>query len=53
VQAIDAGVDLVLVSKDPSVTHAAVQAVLSRARSDATFAAKVDAAARAVVAAKG
>ncbi|MDM7856036.1 glycoside hydrolase family 3 N-terminal domain-containing protein [Cellulomonas alba] len=52
VQAIDAGVDLVLVSKDPSVTHAAVQAVLGRARSDAAFAAKVDAAAHAVVAAK-
>jgi beta-N-acetylhexosaminidase len=53
VLAIDAGVDIVLVSKDPSVTHEAVQAVVSKAQADAAFAAKVDAAARAVVAAKG
>lgn len=52
VMAIDAGVDVVLVSKDPTVTHAAVTAVVDRARTDPAFAAKVDAAARAIVAAK-
>jgi hypothetical protein len=35
------------------VTHEAVQAVVSKAQGDAAFAAKVDAAAHAVVAAKG
>jgi len=53
VLALDAGVDLVLVSKDPTVTHAMVAAVLSRARSDAGFRAKVEAAAQHVLEAKG
>lgn len=52
VQAIDAGVDLVLASKVPDVAHEMVQAVLERARDDPEFAAKVDAAAARVVAAK-
>jgi beta-N-acetylhexosaminidase len=50
--AIDAGVDLVLVSNDPSVFPEMYQAVLSRAQSDPTFAAKVDASARRVLEAK-
>lgn len=47
--AVDAGVDLLLVSADPSVYPDMHQAVLSRAESDPEFAAKVDAAARRIV----
>ncbi|WP_156371667.1 glycoside hydrolase family 3 N-terminal domain-containing protein [Microbacterium sp. Leaf203] len=47
--AVDAGVDLLLVSADPSVYPDMHQAVLSRAESDPAFAAKVDAAARRIV----
>ena len=50
--AVDAGIDLLLVSADPSVYPEMRQAVLARAQSDPSFAAKVDAAARRVVAAK-
>jgi beta-N-acetylhexosaminidase len=49
---IEAGVDLVLVSADPSVFPEMYQAVLSRAKGDPAFAAKVDAAARRIVEAK-
>lgn len=49
---IDAGVDLLLVSADPSVFPEMYQAVLSRARSDEAFAAKVDAAVGRILAAK-
>ncbi|WP_180993350.1 glycoside hydrolase family 3 protein [Microbacterium testaceum] len=47
--AVDAGVDLLLVSADPSVYPEMRQAVLARAQSDPAFAAKVDAAARRIV----
>lgn len=47
--AVDAGVDLLLVSADPSVYPDMHQAVLARAESDPAFAAKVDAAARRIV----
>jgi beta-N-acetylhexosaminidase len=47
--AIQAGADIVLVSKDPTVAAAMVDAVLAEARSDKAFAALVDAAARRVV----
>ncbi|MFX7140882.1 hypothetical protein ABTH88_23380, partial [Acinetobacter baumannii] len=50
--AVAAGVDLLLVSADPSVYPAMRQAVLARAQADPAFAAKVDAAARRVLAAK-
>lgn len=50
--AIDAGVDLVLVSNDPAVFPEMYQAVLSRAQGDPTFAAKVDTSARRVLEAK-
>jgi beta-N-acetylhexosaminidase len=50
--AIDAGVDLVLVSADPSVFPEMYKAVLGRAYTDPAFAEKVDAAARRVVEAK-
>lgn len=50
--AIDAGVDLLLVSTDPSVFDEMYSAVLARAQSDPAFAAEVDAAARRVVTAK-
>ena len=50
--AVDAGVDLLLVSADPSVYPEMHQAVLSRAESDPAFAAKVDAAARRILAQK-
>lgn len=50
--AVDAGIDLLLVSADPSVYPEMRQAVLARAQSDPTFAAKVDAAATRVLAAK-
>jgi beta-N-acetylhexosaminidase len=47
--AIEAGVDIVLVSGDPTVAAQMVNAVLAKARTDKTFAALVDAAARRVV----
>ena len=50
--AIDAGVDLLLVSADASVFPAMYAAVLSRAQNDTAFAQKVDAAARRIVQAK-
>jgi beta-N-acetylhexosaminidase len=50
--AISAGVDLVLVSSDPSVFPAMYQAVLAKAQSDPSFAARVADAARTVVTAK-
>ncbi|ROS28052.1 glycoside hydrolase family 3 N-terminal domain-containing protein [Cellulomonas sp. PhB150] len=53
VLALQAGVDLVLVSKDPTVAHEMVTAVLDRARSDPAFAAQVRAAAQRVLVAKG
>jgi len=49
VRAIDAGVDIVLISNVPGLIGPMADAVLARARSDAAFRAKVDAAARAVV----
>jgi beta-N-acetylhexosaminidase len=52
VLAVDAGIDLLLVSADPSVYPEMRQAVLARAQSDAAFAAKVDAAATRILAAK-
>ncbi|MCP2265119.1 glycoside hydrolase family 3 N-terminal domain-containing protein [Promicromonospora thailandica] len=52
VRAVDAGVDLVLASAKPSVAPAMVDALLAAAREDPAFAAKVDAAAARVVAAK-
>ncbi|WP_150958947.1 glycoside hydrolase family 3 N-terminal domain-containing protein [Microbacterium testaceum] len=48
-RAVEAGVDLLLVSADPSVYPEMHESVLSRAQSDPAFAAKVDAAARRVV----
>jgi beta-N-acetylhexosaminidase len=51
-RAIDAGIDLVLVSADPSVLPEMYDAVLARAQDDPAFAARVDEAARRVVAAK-
>lgn len=53
VRAIAAGCDVVLVSRDPTVAAEMVQAVLDRAGSDPAFAARVDDAARRVLAAKG
>ncbi|SIT91865.1 beta-N-acetylhexosaminidase [Microbacterium sp. RU1D] len=50
--AVDAGVDLLLVSADPSVYPEMHQAVLSRAQTDPAFAAKVDAAVTRILAAK-
>jgi len=47
--AVDAGVDLLLVSADPSVYPEMHQAVLARAESDPAFAVKVDAAARRIM----
>lgn len=52
VLAVDAGIDLLLVSADPSVYPEMRHAVLARAQSDAAFAAKVDAAATRILAAK-
>jgi beta-N-acetylhexosaminidase len=52
VLAIDAGIDLLLVSADPSVYPEMRHAVLARAQSDPAFAAKVDAAATRILAAK-
>ena len=53
VMAIEAGCDVVLASKDPSVLPAMVQALLDKARADPAFAAVVAQAARRVLAAKG
>lgn len=52
VRAVDAGVDMVLASARPSVAPAMVDALIRKARDDPDFAAKVDAAAARVVAAK-
>ncbi|WP_292834240.1 glycoside hydrolase family 3 N-terminal domain-containing protein [Microbacterium sp.] len=52
VRAIEAGVDLVLVSADPSVLPAMYDAALARAQSDPAFALQVEAAAARVLAAK-
>jgi beta-N-acetylhexosaminidase len=52
IDAIEAGVDLVLVSKDPTVAPAMIAAVLAKARSDPAFARLVETAARRVVEAK-
>lgn len=52
VRAIEAGVDLVLVSADPSVLPAMYDAVLARAKADPVFAAQVTASASRVLAAK-
>lgn len=52
IMAISAGVDLVLVSADPTVYPAMYDAVLAKAQSDPAFAKLVDAAAARVVAAK-
>lgn len=52
VDAVDAGVDLVLASADPSVVPAMADALVARARKDPAFAKKVDASARRVLAAK-
>jgi beta-N-acetylhexosaminidase len=49
VRAIDAGVDIVLISNYPDLAAPMTQAVVARAQSDPAFRAKVDAAARAVV----
>jgi beta-N-acetylhexosaminidase len=52
VRAVAAGVDIVLASARPSVAPAMVDALVSAARTDPDLAAKVDAAAARVVAAK-
>jgi beta-N-acetylhexosaminidase len=52
VRAVGAGVDMVLASARPSVAPAMVDALVRKARDDRDFAAKVDAAAARVVAAK-
>jgi beta-N-acetylhexosaminidase len=52
VLAIEAGADIVLVSKDPTVAPAMVDAVLAKAEGDPAFADLVDAAARRVIAFK-
>ena len=49
VRAIDAGVDIVLISNVPGLAAPMTDAVIARAQSDPAFRAKVDAAARAVV----
>ena len=48
-RAIDAGVDLVLISNVPALAGPMTDAVIARAQADPAFRAKVDAAARAVV----
>ncbi|WP_242496437.1 glycoside hydrolase family 3 N-terminal domain-containing protein [Xylanimonas protaetiae] len=53
VLAVEAGVDVVLASADPSTANAMLDALVAKAQADPAFAAKVDAAARRVVAAKG
>ena len=52
VLAIDAGVDIVLASADPAQANAMLDALIAKAQTDPAFAAKVDAAAHRVVAAK-
>lgn len=52
IDAIAAGCDLVLFSKEPQVAPAAVEAVVARASSDPAFAARVDESARRVLALK-
>ncbi|GHS88376.1 beta-N-acetylhexosaminidase [Actinomycetota bacterium] len=52
VQAIAAGADIVLASKDPTVMPAMVDALTERARSDPEFAARLDEAVEHVLAAK-
>jgi beta-N-acetylhexosaminidase len=52
IDAIEAGVDIVLVSKDPTVAPAMMTAVVAKAKSDPAFAKRVAAAARRVVEAK-
>jgi beta-N-acetylhexosaminidase len=52
VRAVEAGVDVVLASADPSVVPEMADALVARARDDADFAAKVDLAASRVLAAK-
>ncbi len=52
VLALQAGVDIVLVSADPTLAAPMVSAVVAKAQSDPAFAAVVDAAARRVVALK-
>jgi beta-N-acetylhexosaminidase len=52
IEAIEAGVDIVLVSKDPAVGPSMMSAVLARAQSDPGFARLVGSAARRVVEAK-
>jgi beta-N-acetylhexosaminidase len=52
VDAVDAGVDLVLASADPSVAPEMADALVAEAREDPAFATKVDASARRVLAAK-
>ena len=52
VKAIDAGGDMVLVSRDPTALPGMVAAVVDRARTDAGFAKKVDAAVLRVLAVK-
>lgn len=52
VDAIEAGCDIVLASKDPTVLPAMIQALTTKARSDPAFAALIDAAVVRVLAAK-
>lgn len=51
-RALDAGIDLVLVSADPGVLAEMYDAVLARAQTDAVFAARIDESARRVIEAK-
>lgn len=51
-RALDAGVDVVLVSADPSVFAEMYDAVLARAQSDPAFAERIDASVRRILAAK-
>ncbi len=53
VDALSAGCDIVLASKDPTVLPAMIEALASRARADDEFAATIDAAVLRVLAAKG
>ena len=53
VLAVEAGCDLVLASKDPTVAPAMLDALLDRAREDPQFAARVEDAARRVLALSG
>ncbi len=52
VRAVDAGVDLVLASADPSVAPEMADALVAKAREDPAFAKKVDASAKRVLEAK-